>query len=261
MAATASYAYVAVVPAYNEAATIRDVAERTLRQVPRLIVVDDGSDDATAAALDGLPVTLLRNAVNMGKAASLWRGMQRALELGARAVITLDGDGQHQPEDIPALVATHRVRDDRIVIGSRLHLRDEIPASRYYANRFANFWIALAAGHAIADSQSGFRIYPAELLRRMHVAHDASARFVFESEILIEAGRAGVQSVAVPVTVSYHNLKRASHFSPVLDIARITRMVACKLLLRGMHPRGLVKSLRGAPSREHPEHRGARGGG
>ncbi len=257
--------YVAVIPAYNEAATIRNVAVRTLRQVPRLIVVDDGSIDATAAALEGLPVTVLHNAVNMGKAASLWRGMQRALELGAGAVITLDGDGQHQPEDIAALVAAHRARDNRIVIGSRLHLREEIPAARYYANRFANFWVAWAAGHAVADSQSGFRIYPAELLRRVHVAHDASARFVIESEILIEAGRAGVQSVAVPVTVSYHNLHRASHFSPVLDIARITRMVAWKLLSRGMHPRGLINSLRGAPSPsprhpEHPEHDGARGG-
>jgi glycosyltransferase involved in cell wall biosynthesis len=265
--------YIALIPAYNKAATIREIAVRTLRQVPQLIVVDDGSIDATAAALEGLPVTVLHNAVNMGKSASLWRGMQRALELGAAAVITLDGDGQHQPEDIPALVAAHRARDDRIVIGSRLHLREEIPTSRYYANRFANFWVAWAAGYAITDSQSGFRIYPAELLRRVRVAHGASARFVIESEILIEAGRAGVESIAVPVTVSYHNLHRASHFSPVLDIARITRMVAWKLLSRGMDPRGLVNSLRGAPPHspsgehreqpghpEHPEHPGVRGG-
>ena len=89
--------YVAVIPAYNEAATIRDIAVRTLGQVPRLIVVDDGSDDATAAALEGLPVTVLRNAVNMGKAASLWRGMQRALELRCRS-----GDHTRRRRPAPA---------------------------------------------------------------------------------------------------------------------------------------------------------------
>ena len=135
--------YVAVIPAFQEAATIRDVAERTLRQVGALIVVDDGSSDGTAAALEGLPLELLRNPANLGKGASLWRGMQRALELGARAVITLDGDGQHRPEDIPALLAAQRAMPEAIVIGSRLHLRQEIPPLRYHANRCGDFWVGL----------------------------------------------------------------------------------------------------------------------
>ncbi|HKI65175.1 MAG TPA: glycosyltransferase family 2 protein [Burkholderiales bacterium] len=223
---------IAVIAAYNEAATIREVAERTLRQVRALIVVDDGSGDGTGAALEGLPLELLRNPVNLGKGASLWRGMQRALELGAQAVITLDGDGQHRPEDIPALLEVHRRRPEAIVIGSRLHLREEMPALRYRANRFADFWVGLAAGRSFPDTQSGFRVYPARLLHEARVDHGASARFAFESEILIEAGRLGIESVAVPVTVAYRGLARASHFANVADVARIARMVARRLLAR-----------------------------
>lgn len=243
--------YVALIPAYDEAATIRGVAERTLRQVGALIVVDDGSSDGTAAALEGLPLELLRNPANLGKGASLWRGMQRALERGARAVITLDGDGQHRPEDIPALLAAHRERPEAIVIGSRRHLRDEVPRLRYGANRFADFWIGLAAGQRFADSQSGFRVYPRRLLREAVVEHGASARFAFESEILIEAGRLGIESVAVPVTVAYRGLARASHFANVADVARIGRVIARRLFARyaGSRPKAAEnRSASGVPA-------------
>jgi len=223
---------VAVIAAYNEAATIRDVAERTLPQVGALIVVDDGSRDGTAAALEGLPLEVLRNPANLGKGASLWRGMQRALALGAQAVVTLDGDGQHRPEEIPALLAAHRERPGAIVIGSRRHLREEMPALRYRANRFADFWVGLAAGRSFPDTQSGFRVYPARLLREARVNHGPSARFAFESEILIEAGRLDIESVAVPVSVAYRGLARASHFANVADVARITSMVARRLIAR-----------------------------
>lgn len=234
----------AVIPAYNEAGTIRDVATRTLYQVPMVIIVDDGSTDGTAAALEGLPVTLLRNAANCGKGASLVLAMFYALENGAEAVITLDGDGQHRPEDIPNLIAAHVRNRDAIVIGSRLHDSQNIPTDRYAANRFANFWIAWAAGQPIPDSQSGFRVYPAALLRVLNVRCDRASGFVYESEILIEAGRRGVKVVAVPVSAIYEVRGRRSHFRPVLDIARITRMVAWKLLSRGLYLHGLVRSLR-----------------
>ena len=170
--------------------------------------------------------------MNLGKGASLWRGMQRALALGAQAVITLDGDGQHRPEEIPALLAAHRERPEAIVIGSRLHLRDEMPALRYRANRFADFWVGLAAGRRFPDTQSGFRVYPGRLLHEARANHGASARFAFESEILIEAGRLGIESIAVPVAVSYRGMARASHFANVADVARISLMVARRLLAR-----------------------------
>jgi glycosyltransferase involved in cell wall biosynthesis len=233
-----------VIPAYNEVRTIRDVAQRALAQSPLVIVVDDGSADGTAAALEGLPVVLLRNEGNRGKAASLRCGADEAIKRGASAVITLDGDGQHFPEDIPLLAAAHAAAPGHIVIGSRLHKREEIPLARYRANRFANFWISWAAGYAIADSQSGFRVYPVALFSKAKVNYDEAHSFVFESEILIEAARLGVYAKCVPISVTYSARARPSHFRPVVDIARIVRMVAWRLLARGLYLQGLVRSLK-----------------
>ncbi|MGB7542441.1 MAG: glycosyltransferase family 2 protein, partial [Burkholderiales bacterium] len=213
--------------------------------------VDDGSRDGTAAALEGLPLTLIRNPSNQGKAASLWRGMQYALAQGAEAVVTLDGDGQHNPGDIVRLVTASRESPGKIVIGSRLADRSNIPARRYRANRFANFWIAWAVGYPIEDSQSGFRLYPAALLRQVRVSHDRRHGFVFESEILIEASRLGFASIAVPVAAIYPRFARRSHFHPVADILRITRMVAWKLLSRGLCLPGLVNSLKSRVVESH----------
>jgi glycosyltransferase involved in cell wall biosynthesis len=219
-----------VIPAYNEARTIRDVARRAAAQLPLVIVVDDGSTDGTAAMVEGLPVVLLRNDANLGKAGSLHRGAHEAIRSGAQLVVTLDGDGQHAPEDIPLLLEAHRASPGHIIIGARLHQRHRIPAPRYWANRVANFWIALAAGHPIADSQSGFRIYPAWIFNEARVCYDRAHSFVFESEVLIEAARLGINSACVPVGVTYSDRARTSHFRPVLDIARIVRMVAWRLI-------------------------------
>ena len=233
-----------IIPAYNEVATIRDLVQRSLRFIKHVIVVDDGSSDGTAAALEGLDISLIRHAVNQGKAASLWDGINEARKRNVAGIITLDGDGQHLPEDIPRLLQHFRAAPDTIIIGSRLHEKEKIPRSRYNANRFANFWIAWAAGYPIIDSQSGFRIYPADLLDRVKVAHHRSSCFVFESEILIEAGRKGIRSEPVPISAIYMPNARASHFRPVLDIARIVRMIAWKLVTRGFFLTGLVRSLR-----------------
>ena len=98
-----------VIPAYTEAATLRDLAVRVLKISDCVIVVDDGSTDDTAKVVQDLPLVLLRHGENQGKAASLWRGMQHALQLGAAAIVTLDGDGQHAPEDIPRLIEAARL--------------------------------------------------------------------------------------------------------------------------------------------------------
>lgn len=233
----------AVIPAYNEAATIRDVASRALAQLNDVIVVDDGSTDGTAAAVADLPLILISNPANLGKGASLWRGFAVALAGGADAVVTLDGDAQHCPEDIPRLVAAAGEYPGRIVIGARLWDKDKVPPLRYFGNRFANFWVAWAAGAPVADSQSGFRLYPAALLKHVQVAHGPGARFAFESEILIEAGRAGVRSLAVPIAAIYPPNARASHYRSAVDTARIVRMIAWKLFTRGFDLPALVRSL------------------
>jgi glycosyltransferase involved in cell wall biosynthesis len=245
--------FAVVIPAHNEASTVRPVVEAALRHAPLVIVVDDGSQDGTSQVLSGLPITLLANARNEGKAASLWLGMQHALSLGVDAVITLDADGQHDPADIPRLVSASRRSPGRIVIGARLADKHKIPPLRYFANRFANFWIAWAAGYPIEDSQSGFRLYPAPLLARVRVPHGRSKGFVFESEILIEASRLGYESVSVRVAAIYPVEGRPSHFRQFVDVERIVRMVALKLLSRGLHLRGLVRSLRRRPVEDGEE--------
>jgi glycosyltransferase involved in cell wall biosynthesis len=232
-----------VIPAFNEATTIRGLAQRALEAVADVIIVDDGSTDGTGAQLSGLPVTVLTHERNLGKAASLWRGLDHAMAHGAQRVVTLDGDGQHNPQDIGRLLHVADQFPRRIVIGARLHDKRNFPPARYYANQFARFWISWAAGDRIADTQSGFRVYPAHLLSQLTHADVSWGRFVFESEILIAAGARGVQSVAVSIPGIYPPAARRSHFRPVVDIARIVVMVAGRLLRRGMHPAGLWRSL------------------
>lgn len=234
------------IPAYEEARTISVLAQQALAYCPRVIVVDDGSSDGTATQLQDLPVTLLVHHVNQGKAASLCTAFEHALAHGANCVITLDGDGQHDPADLPVLLAAWQCHPERIVIGSRLHDRTQFPPARYRANRFACFWISWAAGHPIADSQSGFRVYPREVMRIALEGGARAKRFTFESEILVEAAHLGYPTLAVAIPGRYPANARPSHFRPVIDIAKIVVMVAGRLLRQGMAPLGLWRSLKPA---------------
>lgn len=234
--------YAILIPAYNEAATLRDLALRALKVSDCVIVVDDGSTDDTARVVQDLPLVLLRNEVNQGKAASLWHGMAHALSLGAEAVLTLDGDGQHAPEDAPRLIAASRAHPRHIIIGARRLEVAVTPRSRYIANRIATFWISWACGQRLLDSQSGFRLYPAELLAVLSLPHDKRRGFVFESELLIEAARRGYRSVPVEIPVVYKPGARPSHYRQS-DSWHISRMVAWHLLSRGFYLPGLYRAF------------------
>ncbi len=236
--------YWIVIPAYNEAATIRGVASRAFRQSKNVIVVDDGSTDGTKEALSELAVIVLKNPTNCGKAGSLWRGFQYALEAGASGVVTLDGDGQHAPEEIPKLISAAIASPDHLIIGARRRDQHRIAFWRYLANRIADFWISWAAGATFHDSQSGFRVYPTSLLRNVKVPYGKSRSFVYESEILIEATRACYRTVTVPIDALRRAGARPSYFRPVLDIVRITRMVAWKILSRGLYLQGLYALIK-----------------
>ena len=237
----------AVIPAYNEARTIAGIVRATLPWVDRVFVVDDGSTDGTAATLHGLPVRVVRHERNAGKGASLWDGLRLARSKGAAAVVTLDGDGQHRPEDIPRLLAAAADHPGALIIAARLRHRERVPGARRFANAQADFWISWAAGCAIADSQSGFRLYPAALIDRLGPVAGRSTGFAFESEVLIAAARQDFRLVAVPVDALYPADTRPSHYRPWADTARIVGMVAGKLIARGMYPQGLLRSLRQAP--------------
>ena len=229
-----------VIPAYNEEATIYDVVQAALKQCDKVIVVDDGSIDKTIEKLSGLPVTLIKHEVNKGKAASLWDGFMAAIDAGVDAIITIDGDGQHSAEDIPLLLNKAAEYPKDIIIGARLADKSAIPAKRYYANKFANFWIAWAAGYPIADSQSGFRLYPKALFDNLKISIKHS--FVFESEILIKAAQLGIYSHPVKIPAVYKTGARPSHFRGVQDIILITKMVGKSLYKRGFFLSGLYHS-------------------
>ena len=234
------------IPAYNEERTIRALALSALVLCPRVMVVDDGSSDATLSELEGLPITLLRHAANRGKAASLCTAFAHALAHDARCVVALDGDGQHDPLDAASLLAAWLAQPDRLVIGSRLHDKSQFPIARYRANRFACFWISWAAGHPIADSQSGFRVYSKPVMGIATSGRVHGSRFTFESEILIEAANQGHLTLAVANPGRYPVNARRSHFRPVVDITKIVLMVATRLLKRGMYLPGLWRSLQPA---------------
>ena len=211
-----------------------------------MIVVDDGSHDGTAEQLQGLSVTVLFHQTNQGKAASLRTAFQYALERDAQCAISIDGDGQHCLADAVGLLNAWSLNPQHIVIGSRLHDRAQFPPARYRANKFACFWISWAAGHPIADSQSGFRAYPREVMQLALTRKVQSNRFTFESEILIVAAQHGHPTLAMAIPSSYPVNARPSHFRPVADIAKIVVMVAGKLLKQGMAPLGLWRSLKDA---------------
>jgi glycosyltransferase involved in cell wall biosynthesis len=232
-----------VIPAFNEARTITRVIDTALAQSGHVIVVDDASHDATAELVAKKPVILIRHAVNRGKAAALMSGIEKARSMGLQCVVTIDGDGQHDVRSIDRFLVAFAENPHAVIVGARLLNREQAPGMRLFANRFADFWIGWAAGRAIADTQCGLRLYPLTLFDDVLDSLEYSNGFVFESEVLIEACRHGYGVVSVPIASCYPPDRRKSHFRPVLDICKITKMVAVKLLKRGLYPQGLVRSL------------------
>ncbi|MBA1149003.1 glycosyltransferase family 2 protein [Ectothiorhodospiraceae bacterium WFHF3C12] len=241
----------AVIPAYNERSTLRGVAEAVLPHVDSVLVVDDGSTDGMGESIADLPVTVVRNEANQGKAPTLWRGLRAARAAGASAVVTLDADGQHPPERIPHLLEAYRQVPDTLVVGARADKREAAPLYRRLSNDFADFWISWAAGRPLVDTQSGFRVYPGELIDRMPAALGEARAFVFESQVLIEASRLGFGVAFVRIPAVYPEGLRPSHYRPLADGLLIVAMVAGKLLRRGLYPRGLYHALRDPRPRVH----------
>lgn len=227
-----------VVPALNEALRIRDVVLGALLHCPNVIVVDDGSDDGTADAIADLPIVLLRHATRMGKGAGLRTGFAEALRRGLDAVVTMDGDGQHSADDIPRLLAAANRRPGWIVIGARLRKRANQPRYRRLANEFGDWGIAWGTGYQVADSQSGQRLYPANVCA-LACAGIPGEDFVFEAQVVMSAAQElGTRCVSVPIEARYNVVHaapdfRPSHFRPLRDLWRITSHIVLHCVRRG----------------------------
>lgn len=241
-----------VIPVLNEERTIRAIVSSALNYCNRIIVVDDGSSDATSVVIADLAITLVRHECPMGKAIALKDGFRVALKQGCAGVITMDGDGQHSTDDIPRLLAAAKRYPHHIVIGARLLGRENQPKKRRLGNNTADWFISWLCGQHILDTQSGQRYYPH---LAVYLAQELPEMgFVFESEILIDAAwRYGMPVVSVPIEARYEKEFRPSHFRPWRDIAQITRMIAGRLIRRGLFTSHLWRTRLDAATIFDPE--------
>lgn len=232
-----------LIPAFNEENTIRSLVKRCLQFTDQLIVVDDGSTDNTVERIKDLPITILRNTLNRGKDASLLRGFAYTQNFNTQAVITLDADDQHNPNDIPYFIEAMQKYPDRIIIGARTINTKSAPRIRLFANRAADFFISWAAGHRIIDTQSGFRLYPNKIIPKTLRKSSRHGQFVFESKILIDATRKGCTPVSLPIASYYPKNARDSYFRPIIDTGKIMALITWKIFSRGLCLKGLYATL------------------
>ena len=226
-----------VIPVFNEAATIGGVTAGAARHAP-VIVVDDGSTDAGAAIARSAGADVLRHPRRLGKGQALRTGLAAARQRGASHVVTLDGDGQHAPEDVPRLLAAAREAPDGIVVGSRIVGSQgrgaAVPAAHLSAIRVAGFFLNWATGIRVDDTQSGFRVYPVAQIDRLRLRRGG---FVFETEVLVAAAAHGITVCEVPVTVVPRAARR-SRFRPVADGVAIGAYLGGPVLRRWLAEAG-----------------------
>jgi glycosyltransferase involved in cell wall biosynthesis len=203
----------ALIPAYNAGETVGAVVRGTGRFVKTVLVVDDGSEDDTGKAAADAGALIITHENRMGKGEALKTGIQALMARGAGAVLTLDADGQHDPDDIPALVRRYRQGDVGIVVGSRMAERHRIPRYRLIPNLVGNFFLSHASGQTIEDSQSGMRIYDCAVFKKITLT---TSRFDTEAEAIIKAGKAGFRIAFVPIKTIYSE-RQESNFVPVRD--------------------------------------------
>jgi len=210
-----------IIPVYNHSPFIGAVIGKAKNLGLPLFVVDDGSTDSTAQIINGIEgITVRHHAVNQGKGAALLTGFAAALENSCNWAITLDGDGQHNPEDTAALLQTVQDGERCLVIGNRqgMNSNKNVPLTSRFGRNFSNFWVWAAGGPWVEDSQSGFRLYP--LPEILHLETRAR-RYQFEVEILVKAHQQGIKIKEAPIQVIYQEKgERISHFRPWRDFLR-----------------------------------------
>lgn len=205
----------AVIPCWNEAATIADIVLRTRSQLPRVFVVDDGSSDATAAAAIASGARVLRHDRQRGKGAALRTGLTAALQEGLVWGLTLDADGQHPPESIPCLFRCAEETGAELVVGNRFARPAALPVVRRLVNHWLSRQLSRRVGTPLPDSQCGFRLLRLNRWAQLTLTTD---HFEVESEVLLAflAAAARVRFVPVPAIPG----RRPSRIRPIADAWR-----------------------------------------
>jgi hypothetical protein len=217
-----------VIAAFDEAAAIGRIVAAARRHAP-VLVVDDGSADASAALAEAAGAEVVRHARRLGKGQALRTGLAAVRRRGASHMVTMDGDGQHAPDDLPAMLAAARRAPAAIVVGDRIaDGRACMPAGRLNAIQVAGFFVNWASGLRVDDTQCGFRVYP---IAALDEARARRGGFVFETEVLVAAAMSGIAVVQVPVTV-IPRAGRRSRFRPLADGVAIALYLAGPVLRR-----------------------------
>ena len=227
-----------MIPAHDEAPRVGPVVRGALQALP-VVVVDDGSGDETADVARRAGATVLVQRPNQGKGAALRAGFRYALELGAEAVVTLDADGQHDPAEIPSLLAARLAGGDgddasaaELVIGQRRFA--EMPPVRRLSNSIGTVALSAALGHWVPDNQSGYRVIGRRLMRAMLASRDDG--FAFEVEMIAVCLREGWPIAWAPIRTIYG--EERSHIRPLRHLREFLAVTARARRIRRGEPLG-----------------------
>lgn len=212
----------ALIPAHNEAGRIGLVVAEARPHLP-VLVVDDGSTDGTAAEAEAAGAEVVRQSPNQGKGAALRAGFRHALEGGCAAVVTLDGDGQHAPAEIPSFLAAYAARQADLIIGAREYRL--MPPLRRLSNTLGRWLFSWALGQYVRDNQSGYRLVSRRLMEATLVSQEQG--FEFEVEMIVVAARRGYRIEWVPIRTIYSgqpsHIRKWHHLVNFLRMVRQTR--------------------------------------
>ncbi|HPA56886.1 MAG TPA: DUF2062 domain-containing protein [bacterium] len=210
-----------IIPTYNNSGTLSSIISGVLKFTDSVIVVNDGSTDGTSDILKQFQdITVVTHEVNKGKGIALRTGFKKAVELDLDYAVTIDSDGQHNPEDLPNFIEKIEKEPGSLIVGARNMEQSTVPGKSSFGHKFSNFWYKVETGIDLPDTQSGYRLYPVKKLKDIRYITN---RFEFEIEVIVRAAWTGIRVTHVPVSVIYFPKEtRVSHFRPVRDFTRVS---------------------------------------